>query len=63
MPLVVALVVAAALAGPLVDGVLDAEAIQSSSTIFVAICVQALPFLVLGVTVSGAIAAFVPPSA
>ena len=32
------------------------------ATVFVAICVQATPFLVLGVLVSGAIAAFVPPS-
>jgi uncharacterized membrane protein YraQ (UPF0718 family) len=32
------------------------------STVFVAICVQATPFLVLGVLVSGAIAAFVPSS-
>ncbi len=32
------------------------------TTIFVAICVQATPFLVLGVLVSGAIAAFVPAS-
>src|ERR1700710_2785657 len=31
------------------------------ATVFVAICVQATPFLVLGVLVSGAIAAFVPP--
>ena len=30
------------------------------ATVFVAICVQATPFLVLGVLVSGAIAAFVP---
>lgn len=30
------------------------------STVFVAICIQASPFLVLGVLVSGAIAAFVP---
>ena len=29
--------------------------------VFVAVAVQALPFLALGVTVSGAIAAFVPP--
>ena len=35
---------------------------QSWSTVFVAICVQATPFLVLGVVVSGAIAAFVPAS-
>ena len=32
------------------------------ATIFVAICVQATPFLVLGVVVSGLIAAFVPAS-
>ncbi len=32
------------------------------ATVFVAICVQATPFLVLGVLVSGAIAAFVPAS-
>ncbi|MET3807567.1 uncharacterized membrane protein YraQ (UPF0718 family) [Nakamurella sp. UYEF19] len=32
------------------------------ATVFVAICVQATPFLVLGVVVSGAIAAFVPAS-
>jgi uncharacterized protein len=63
LPLVVGLVVAAALARPLLQGFLDVESLQSWSTIFVAICIQALPFLVLGVTVSGAIAAFVPPAA
>jgi uncharacterized protein len=56
----VALVVVAALIRPLVAGQLDAEALQSWATIFVAITVQALPFLVLGVVVSGAIAAYVP---
>ncbi|PHX61137.1 MAG: hypothetical protein CK552_02290 [Actinobacteria bacterium] len=35
---------------------------QTGATIFVAIIVQALPFLVLGVLLSAAIAAFVPPS-
>ena len=63
MPVVVGLVVAAALARPLVEDVVDAEGVQSWSTIFVAICIQAFPFLVLGVTVSGAIAAFVSPAA
>jgi uncharacterized membrane protein YraQ (UPF0718 family) len=58
----VALVLAAALLRPLVADGLDAEALQSWATIFVAITVQALPFLVLGVTVSGAIAAYVPAS-
>lgn len=38
---------------------LDVPAIQTGATVFVAVCVQALPFLVLGVLISGAIAAFV----
>lgn len=38
---------------------LDVPAIQTGATIFVAVCVQALPFLVVGVLISGAIAAFV----
>lgn len=39
---------------------LDVAALRTASTVFVAVCVQAMPFLVLGVVVSGAIAAFVP---
>ncbi|MBC6468297.1 permease [Actinomadura alba] len=39
-----------------------AESLDAWATIFVAICVQALPFLVFGVTLSAAITAFVPPS-
>jgi uncharacterized membrane protein YraQ (UPF0718 family) len=46
--------------GPL-ESFLGHPVMQSWSTVFVAICVQATPFLVLGVVVSGAIAAFVPP--
>jgi uncharacterized membrane protein YraQ (UPF0718 family) len=42
--------------------VLDVPALRTGSTVFVAVCVQALPFLVLGVLISGAIAAFVPAS-
>ena len=38
---------------------LDVPAIQTGATVFVAVCVQALPFLVVGVLISGAIAAFV----
>jgi uncharacterized protein len=38
----------------------DRPALQTWTTIFVAICVQAVPFLVLGVAISGAIAALVP---
>jgi hypothetical protein len=37
--------------------------VRIGATVFVAVCVQALPFLVLGVLVSGAIAAFVPVGA
>src|SRR4030095_5673134 len=36
-------------------------AVAHWATIFVAIAIQALPFLVLGVTISALIAAFVPP--
>lgn len=41
-------------------GWFDSPALQAGATIFVSIVVQALPFLVLGVVLSGAIAAFVP---
>lgn len=40
----------------------DAPALQTASTIFVSIFIQALPFLVLGVLLSAAISAFVPPT-
>ncbi|WP_234995672.1 permease [Streptoalloteichus hindustanus] len=40
----------------------DAPAVRTGSTVFVAVCVQAMPFLVLGVLISGLIAAFVPAS-
>ena len=42
---------------------LDVPAVRTGATVFVAVCVQAMPFLVLGVLVSGLIAAFVPPAA
>jgi uncharacterized membrane protein YraQ (UPF0718 family) len=42
---------------------LSSEQIRTGATKFVAVCVQAIPFLVLGVLISGAIAAFVPASA
>ncbi|WP_037676896.1 permease [Streptomyces griseus] len=41
---------------------LSAPVMQSWMTVFVAVVVQALPFLVLGVLLSAAIAVFVPPS-
>jgi uncharacterized membrane protein YraQ (UPF0718 family) len=54
--------VAILLRGPLAD-LLDGPGVRTASTVFVAVCVQALPFLVLGVLLSGAITAFVPPAA
>jgi uncharacterized protein len=63
LPILVALVVASIVARPLLAGEVDADALQSWSTVFVSICIQAMPFLVLGVTVSGAIAAYVSPTA
>ncbi len=47
---------------PLLGSVLDHPAVQTWSTIFVSIVVQAVPFLVLGVLLSAAITAYVPPS-
>ncbi len=48
--------------GPLIQ-LLDIPAVRTGATVFVAVCVQAMPFLVLGVLLSGLIAAFVPPAA
>jgi uncharacterized protein len=59
--LIVLLLAALLLRGPLSRG-LSAILPNGWTTVFVAICVQATPFLVLGVLVSGAIAAFVPAS-
>lgn len=41
----------------------EAPSVQTWATVFVSICVQALPFLVLGTLISGGITAFVPPGA
>jgi len=56
----VVLLLAAVAARPLLAGQFARPAVAAWSTVFVAIAVQALPFLTLGVVVSGAIAAFVP---
>lgn len=48
------------LSRPVVDGFFRSAGLRNWVTIFVAIVVQAVPFLVLGVALSGAIAAFVP---
>jgi uncharacterized protein len=60
--LVAAAVVLAAVFRPLLSGLLDRPAVANWATVFVAITLQAVPFLVLGVSVSAAIAAFVPPT-
>jgi uncharacterized protein len=57
---VAAVVVAAALLRPLLERLLDRPAVAHWATVFVAIAVQAMPFLVLGVTISAAVAALVP---
>ncbi|MET7452717.1 permease [Streptomyces sp. NPDC005574] len=59
--LVMFLLGAVLLQGP-VRRALGAPVMQSWMTVFVAVLVQALPFLVLGVLLSAAIAVFVPPS-
>ncbi|MDQ3763086.1 MAG: permease [Actinomycetota bacterium] len=56
------LVLALLAQAPLVR-ILDIPAVRTGATVFVAVCVQAMPFLVLGVLVSGVITAFVPPAA
>nr|WP_247195913.1 permease [Streptomyces sp. GESEQ-35] len=56
------LLVLAVLAQGPIRGMLAAPVMQSWMTVFVAVVVQALPFLVLGVLLSAAIAVFVPPS-
>ena len=53
--------VAAGLLRPRLAGLFDDPAVQTWATIFVSISIQALPFLVLGVVISGLIAAFVSP--
>lgn len=53
--------VAAGVLRPHLAGLFDDPAVQTWSTVFVSITIQALPFLVLGVVVSGLIAAFVTP--
>src|SRR5215210_5096653 len=57
---VVLVVVAAALLRPVLVDLLDRPAVAHWATIFVSIAIAAMPFLVLGVTISAAIAAFVP---
>ncbi|MEW6474806.1 MAG: permease [Actinomycetota bacterium] len=55
--------IAALLLRPTLSRAFAGPAAQTWATMFVSLTVQALPFLVLGVLVSGAIAAFVPAGA
>jgi uncharacterized membrane protein YraQ (UPF0718 family) len=59
--LVVLLIVVALGARGMLGGALDPVALRTWATVFVAIVVQALPFLALGVLISGAITALVAP--
>lgn len=54
--------IALVLLQPLLVQWFDAPGLQAATTIFVAIVLQALPFLVLGVVLSAVIAAYVPES-
>ncbi|MDT4984523.1 MAG: uncharacterized protein QOF95_2013 [Pseudonocardiales bacterium] len=60
--MVAVVVVLAAVFRPVLSNLLDKPAIANWATVFVAITLQAVPFLVLGVTISAAIAAYVPPT-
>jgi uncharacterized protein len=57
---VLLVVAAAAVLRPLLENLLDRPAVAHWATIFVSITLAAMPFLALGVTISAAIAAFVP---
>ncbi|HEV7203979.1 MAG TPA: permease [Jatrophihabitans sp.] len=59
--IIVAVVVVATLARPLIHDLVARPAVANFATVFVAIVLQAVPFLALGITVSAAIATFVPP--
>ncbi len=63
LPVLCAVLVVAALLQTPIARLVDVPGLRTGATVFVAVCVQALPFLVLGVLLSGAITAFVPPSA
>jgi uncharacterized protein len=60
--LIVLLVLVALGARGMLGGSLDPVALRTWTTVFVAIVVQALPFLALGVLISGAITALVSPA-
>jgi uncharacterized membrane protein YraQ (UPF0718 family) len=58
---IVLVVVVASIARPEIHDLVARPAIANFATVFVAIVLQAVPFLALGVTISAAIGTFVPP--
>lgn len=56
------MLICAAASVPLRNLVLDHDRLATAATVFVAIFVQALPFLALGVVISGLVATFVTPA-
>jgi uncharacterized membrane protein YraQ (UPF0718 family) len=56
------ILLAAVLVRLLLPSLLARPALQAWTTVFIAVCVQAAPFVVLGVAVSSAIAVYLPPS-
>ncbi|WP_431908991.1 permease [Amycolatopsis thermoflava] len=61
MPLLCTVLLAAMLSQSVLVDLFDAPMLRTGSTVFIAVVVQALPFLVLGVLLSGAITAYLPP--
>ena len=57
-----AVLLGAVIARPAITEAFSAPALRTAATVFVAVCLQALPFLVLGVLLSGLIAGFVSPA-
>ncbi len=63
LPIAVGALAALLVARPLVQRLFQSSGWSTWATVFVSVCFQALPFLVLGVVISGLIAAFVPMGA
>jgi len=57
---VAGVVLAAAVGRPVVEGLLDRPAVGNWATLFVALVLQALPFLVLGIGISAGVATLLP---
>src|SRR6516225_4597213 len=60
LELLALLVLAALLGRAWIAGLFSTPRMQTLLTVFISICVQAMPFLILGTVLSAAISAFVP---